>query len=447
MNTNATRRLLALQRTLIPSEFSQLANVSDSSQPATEHLLVLPDGGQLGTRRRTEAVSDNLPSTTIVIGGVDVSTVRQLDRPAVSLLNSAVGMSFEASAAHVPKYPVFALEPPAPESAIAIPDVWATICALFTAYHEQEHVPIVLPPSLVNANEIANYILRSGLGIKPVRARGKQTSSFEQKKDDVLFLSRTTFWQAAGTIGYHSRGWLQHNPAAAVHFPYVPSFTRSESVITSHPLRPPKPSPGELLYRRYCPSVKKFLEFRYFCLDDSSSVDGPLHHLESLHRWHNNPRVAAGWGEDGSLEYHRKYITNAMEDPNVMPVIMSWDGEPMGYLEFFWVKENHLSQYMGGGDVGGAAHDWDRGIHVLAGEDKFKGVAYSMAWLRSAIHYAFLADPRTVRVMGEPRYDNEAIMRACINAGLHVGKIFDFPYKRSALTITSRDRFFQLDLL
>ena len=40
-------------------------------------------------------------------------------------------------------------------------------------------------------------------------------------------------------------------------------------------------------------------------------------------------------------------------------------------------------------------------------------------WLRSLIHYTFLADPWTDRVIGEPSEDNEA----AFNTGCHIQKV------------------------
>ena len=83
--------------------------------------------------------------------------------------------------------------------------------------------------------------------------------------------------------------------------------------------------------------------------------------------------------------------------------------------------------------------EYDRGLHVLNGENKFRGRTYStyrvskinlallipifdivpaQAWFRSIHHYIFLSDPRTERVIGEPRRDNAAIMRTTQDAGM-----------------------------
>ena len=42
------------------------------------------------------------------------------------------------------------------------------------------------------------------------------------------------------------------------------------------------------------------------------------------------------------------------------------------------------------------------------------------AWFRSLTHYIFLADPRTAKIIGEPKRINGAIIKMSINAGMHL---------------------------
>ena len=85
----------------------------------------------------------------------------------------------------------------------------------------------------------------------------------------------------------------------------------------------------------------------------------------------NHLRGSLGWGEAGSMEKHRAYLAGLIADPAVLPLVMSWDGERMGYTEIVWIKENHVAPYVPTG-----AHDYDRGMHVLCGEDRFRGQVF-----------------------------------------------------------------------
>ncbi|KAG1722782.1 acyl-CoA N-acyltransferase [Suillus paluster] len=424
---HAVRRLQAIQNALTDNPVSADKKVDE---------FILPDGAVMTVR---SALVDSTPQTTLVyIDGLVVCEYRILDRTA-QLVISAVGTEFEHTASHVPTFPVIEIFlsssglPQTPRHDISVKDMWATVYALFTLYHVQETIPVVLSQQISNCEELCSYLLRSGLG----RTAHAPTASKEE-----MYLHRATFWQGAGTQGYHPRGWLPPSsisPLSVAPFPYIQSFTRTPTVIAVHPLRPQKPEPGEIILRRFCPSIGETLEFKYFDLRSGSETS---EHLDVFHRWHNSERVNRGWGERGSLEKHRTYITNVMNDPAVLPVMMSWNGEHMGYAEITYLKENHVAAYIPGG-----LGDWDRGLHVLVGEDKFRGTERTNLWHRALIHYCFLADPRTEHVMGEPKADNASILKVDFDSAMHIATIFDFPYKRSALTCVTRERFFRLDLL
>jgi acetyl CoA:N6-hydroxylysine acetyl transferase len=57
-------------------------------------------------------------------------------------------------------------------------------------------------------------------------------------------------------------------------------------------------------------------------------------------------------------------------------------------------------------------------------------------------HYLFLDDPRTQRVVAEPRADNAKMIGHMQSQGFHCEKAFDFPHKRAALMVLGRERFF-----
>lgn len=206
-----------------------------------------------------------------------------------------------------------------------------------------------------------------------------------------------------------------------------------------HPLRPKPPRQGETFYTRYVPSTGQYLSFRAASLSPKS----PAHHgpvscttpsflppnsavssthalptignmsitacdTDLLHNWMNNPRVSAAWGASGPIETQEAFLEKALSNKHSFPAIGCWDGKPFGYFEIYWVKEDQLGQYINGGDVG----RWDRGIHVLVGEQEFRGRERVKVWLSALVHYCWLADQRTERVMAEPRADNEKYVAA-----------------------------------
>lgn len=124
--------------------------------------------------------------------------------------------------------------------------------------------------------------------------------------------------------------------------------------------------------------------------------------LQILHKWMNNDRVNAFWGEAGPISHTENFLRSALTNKHSFPVFGCWDGVPFGYFEIYWVKEDLLGKHMPGG-----AADYDRGLHCLVGEDWARGQHRVKVWLDSLVHYCWLSDARVDTVMLEPRLDNE----------------------------------------
>ena len=192
-----------------------------------------------------------------------------------------------------------------------------------------------------------------------------------------------------------------------------------------HPLRPPKPQ--DVVYRRQIPWLGRELSFRLA----SGESDVAL-----LHRWMNETRVAAIWEETGPIEHHRAYLQGLLADPHMLPLIGLLDDVPFGWFEVYYAAENRLGPHY-------ACQDWDRGWHVAIGDENYRGAAYVSAWLPSLMHFMFLDEPRTQRIVGEPRADHHQQNRNLERSGFATIGTVDFPHKRAALVMLTRERFFR----
>lgn len=222
---------------------------------------------------------------------------------------------------------------------------------------------------------------------------------------------RTMFWQLP-------QPWLGQAPAAS--FPQQMLISKGKR----HPLRPVKPR-GEV-YRRFDARLGAWISLR--------TVDIELD-LERFNRWQNNPRVASFWQEEGSLEQHREYLGKLDADPHTLTLIGCFDDQPFAYFEAYWAKEDRIAPFYD-------ADNYDRGIHMLVGEENHRGPHKVASWLSALVHYLFLDDPRTQRVVAEPRADNAKMIGHMQGQGFHCEKEFDFPHKRAALMALGRERFF-----
>lgn len=191
-----------------------------------------------------------------------------------------------------------------------------------------------------------------------------------------------------------------------------------------HPRRAAKPA-GKV-YGRFIPWLSEVISFRVADLEND---------LHLLQRWMNDPRVDAFWNEAGDLDKHRRYLAGILADPHMLPLIGCFGEQPFGYFELYWAKENRIAPFYD-------ADDYDRGWHVIVGEDAFRGGRYISAWLPSLMHYMFLEDCRTQRIVGEPAAAHAQQLRNLERSGFARIKNFNFPHKRATLVMLLRERFF-----
>ncbi|PYC16944.1 GNAT family N-acetyltransferase [Pseudomonas mosselii] len=188
--------------------------------------------------------------------------------------------------------------------------------------------------------------------------------------------------------------------------------------------RPAKPR-GELYYRS-TPILQEALSFRSLCIDSD---------LELFNKWQNDPRVSHHWQEKGDLDHHHKYLSQIDDDPHIYSMIACFEREPFAYLEAYWAKEDRIAPFCD-------AQDHDRGFHLLVGEKRFLGRQRTDMLLSSIVHYLFLDDARTHRVVVEPRSDNAKMIALLQRHGFVLEKYFNFPHKEAALMTITREAFF-----
>ncbi len=232
---------------------------------------------------------------------------------------------------------------------------------------------------------------------------------FGQVKSDIIH--RTAFWQLPL--------WLS-SPANRASGEMV--FDAEREIY--FPLRPPRPQ-GEV-YRRYDPRVRKTLSFR---------VADPVLDAERFTRWMNDPRVEYFWEQSGSLEVQTAYLERQLTGKHAFPLIGCFDDRPFSYFEIYWAAEDRIGRHY-------SWQPFDRGLHLLVGEQQWRGAHYVQSWLRGLTHYLLLDEPRTQRTVLEPRADNQRLFRHLEPAGYRTIKEFDFPHKRSRMVMADRHHFF-----
>lgn len=184
--------------------------------------------------------------------------------------------------------------------------------------------------------------------------------------------------------------------------------------------RPTKPQ-GEV-FRRYDETLDMWISFRTLEIEQD---------LALYHRWQNIPRVAAFWDEAHEVSVHQAHLEQLAADPHCLQLIGCFNDEPFGFFDVYWALEDRLGAYY-------EAEPYDRGLHMLVGEAHHRGPHKVASWLPALMDYMWDDDPRTGRLVSEPRADNAKMIGYLQQFGFErVGDV-DFPHKRAALMMCHR---------
>ncbi|KAM3085398.1 hypothetical protein ACMFMG_002476 [Clarireedia jacksonii] len=324
----------------------------------------------------------------------------------------------------------------------------------------------VMPPGSPYGSRPSSPVHSGTRNHSPSRAR--------DSADSTTLLQSPSLWSPSG-LGPFSSG--SHLPT--YYPPHPLQYTTTSGV--RHPLRCKPPRQGEIFYTRYIPSVGQYLSFRVASLSPKpvpykgpSSVLSPFRHhatssslsslsislplisdpnsissgaeisgettkmtdLQLLNRWMNHPRVDKFWGCAGPMSIQESFLMNNLESKHSFPAIGLWDGKPFGYFELYWVKEDILGRHLGD-----SAGEFDRGVHVLVGEDEFRGKHRVLCWITALAHWAMTQDYRTNSFVLEPRVDNERFISHLVDAGFVREREISFPHKQSAFLRLRRENF------
>jgi acetyl CoA:N6-hydroxylysine acetyl transferase len=249
------------------------------------------------------------------------------------------------------------------------------------------------------------YLLTHLPELKQVQLEGATTklgSEFNRSE----FFQLPTLWHYKRNIDLLPEKWTQTNGV-------------------DHPVRPL--THNGYVYRRHIPQLGKEVSLRLIDIEKD---------LDTFHEWHNQSRVSFFWELNKPKEELKEYISKGLKDSHQIPLIVEVDRVPVGYYEMYWVREDRLGPYY-------ESDAFDRGFHFLIGNKKFLGYSTTDSIIKSALHFLFLDDPRTRRIMAEPRHDNQKVLKyAEASIGWKNLKIFDFPHKRAYLLQNSREIFF-----
>lgn len=184
---------------------------------------------------------------------------------------------------------------------------------------------------------------------------------------------------------------------------------------------------SEEVYRRFDHEIGQFISFK---------VADPIQDLDLFHSWMHNPRVSAFWEQDWPKEQLQSYLANKLTTPYNLPLIGYFDEQAFGYFEVYWAGEDRIAPY----------YPWqahDRGMHLLVGNESFRGSRFFKAWCTAISHFMFLDCPQTQKIVLEPRYDNQRLLNQITKLGFKKDYEFEFPHKRAALVSIDKVKFYK----
>ncbi|WP_240654941.1 GNAT family N-acetyltransferase [Pseudoalteromonas rubra] len=183
---------------------------------------------------------------------------------------------------------------------------------------------------------------------------------------------------------------------------------------------------GAVLAEYFNPYLNKQFALKLISPDD----------LPRFCRWMNDPRIAHFWQQAWSEEKQWQYLSDKLADAHTLPLIGYLDEQPFAYLEVYWAVKDKLAHYY-------EADTYDRGIHLLVGEQSCRGPNNFRGWMTSLSHLIYQSQPQTQRIVLEPRADNARLMTRMAELGYDKQFEFDFPHKRAALLMAHKAHFYE----
>ncbi|AUH40122.1 GNAT family N-acetyltransferase [Streptomyces sp. CMB-StM0423] len=157
----------------------------------------------------------------------------------------------------------------------------------------------------------------------------------------------------------------------------------------------------------------------------------PERDLTLLHRWMNDPSVAAFWKLAGPVEVTARHVRAQVEAGHSVPCFGVLDGVRMSYWEVYRADRDPLARYY-------RARPYDTGVHLLLGGGADRGRGLGSLLIRAVSDLVFDNAARCERVLAEPDVHNVPSVAAFLNAGFHFQEELALPDKRAALMVRER---------
>ncbi|MEU6245270.1 GNAT family N-acetyltransferase [Streptomyces sp. NPDC047024] len=154
--------------------------------------------------------------------------------------------------------------------------------------------------------------------------------------------------------------------------------------------------------------------------------------LALVHRWMNDPAVAAFWELAGPMSTTEGHLRAQLDgDGRSAPCLGVLNGTPVGYWEIYRADLDPLARHY-------PARPHDTGIHLLIGDASHRGRGLGSILLAAVADLILDRRLFCTRVVAEPDMRNTPSVTAFLSAGFRRAAEVDLPGKRAALMIRDR---------
>ncbi|MEU9402885.1 GNAT family N-acetyltransferase [Streptomyces sp. SID4985] len=154
--------------------------------------------------------------------------------------------------------------------------------------------------------------------------------------------------------------------------------------------------------------------------------------LALVHRWMNDPAVAAFWELAGPMSTTEGHLRAQLDgDGRSAPCLGVLNGTPVGYWEIYRADLDPLARHY-------PARPHDTGIHLLIGDASHRGRGLGSILLAAVADLILDRRLFCTRVVAEPDMRNTPSVAAFLSAGFRRAAEVDLPGKRAALMIRDR---------
>ncbi|MBX6388107.1 MAG: acetyltransferase [Frankia sp.] len=154
---------------------------------------------------------------------------------------------------------------------------------------------------------------------------------------------------------------------------------------------------------------------------------------QMISEWMNSDLLIHTWNSAWPADRWRRYLAAQLDTGFSRPLILSYDGTTVGYLELYRASRDTISTFYDG-------DPWDLGLHAAVVARSVMPASGVVDGLTALVEAVFRAEPACRRVMFEPDHRNTPARLICEQVRCQRLGLHHMPTRKIALYAWPRDR-------